>query len=253
MAWQSILADQGPVVRTAGQPRASSVCSRRCGSWTTVGCSTPGRGDRRPHLQLPAVHGAAHLREPGEDRRPPRRRRQGPLLDRRSARSARSCSRSRCPASSPAACSTFIPAAGDFINAEFLGGPNTTMIGNSIQDQFLNQNNYPTGGGDVVRPHVIITIGVAHLHAASSARRISRPPTVATPSREPTSARPRRRRTARALGPQRLRRRSAFIYLFTPIFVIVLFTLQQARAATSTSCGRSSRSTTGRTRSPSRS
>ena len=38
---------------------------------------------------------------------------------------------------------TFIPAAGDFINAQFLGNPNTTMIGNSIQDQFLRQNNYP--------------------------------------------------------------------------------------------------------------
>jgi len=38
---------------------------------------------------------------------------------------------------------TFIPAAGDFVNAQFLGNPNTTMIGNSIRDQFLNQNNYP--------------------------------------------------------------------------------------------------------------
>ena len=38
---------------------------------------------------------------------------------------------------------TFIPAAGDFVNAQFLGNPNTTMIGNSIQDQFLVQLNYP--------------------------------------------------------------------------------------------------------------
>ena len=38
---------------------------------------------------------------------------------------------------------TFIPAAGDFVNAQFLGNPNTTMIGNSIQDQFLRQTNYP--------------------------------------------------------------------------------------------------------------
>jgi len=38
---------------------------------------------------------------------------------------------------------TFIPAAGDFVNAQFLGSPNTTMIGNSIQDQFLRQNNHP--------------------------------------------------------------------------------------------------------------
>lgn len=38
---------------------------------------------------------------------------------------------------------TFIPAAGDFVNAFYLGNPSTTMIGNSIQDQFLVQNNVP--------------------------------------------------------------------------------------------------------------
>ena len=38
---------------------------------------------------------------------------------------------------------TFIPAAGDFVNAQSLGSLLTTMIGNSIQDQFLVQNNHP--------------------------------------------------------------------------------------------------------------
>ena len=39
---------------------------------------------------------------------------------------------------------TFIPAMGDYVNAELLGNPQTTMIGNVIQNQFLTQNNYPT-------------------------------------------------------------------------------------------------------------
>ena len=39
---------------------------------------------------------------------------------------------------------TFIPAMGDYVNAELLGSPETTMIGNVIQNQFLAQNNYPT-------------------------------------------------------------------------------------------------------------
>jgi spermidine/putrescine transport system permease protein len=39
---------------------------------------------------------------------------------------------------------TFIPAIGDYINAEFLGNPNTRMIGNVIQNKFLTQNDYPT-------------------------------------------------------------------------------------------------------------
>jgi spermidine/putrescine transport system permease protein len=38
---------------------------------------------------------------------------------------------------------TFVPATGDYVNADVLGGPYTTMIGNIIQTQFLTQNNYP--------------------------------------------------------------------------------------------------------------
>ncbi len=55
---------------------------------------------------------------------------------------------------------TFIPAAGDFINAEYLGGPNTTMIGNSIQDQFLVQNNYPLASAMSFVLMAIITVFV---------------------------------------------------------------------------------------------
>lgn len=39
---------------------------------------------------------------------------------------------------------TFIPAAGDFINAQLLGGPSNHMIGNVIQAHFLEQSDYPT-------------------------------------------------------------------------------------------------------------
>jgi len=37
----------------------------------------------------------------------------------------------------------FIPAAGDFVNAYYLGSAKTTMIGNVVQDQFLVQVDYP--------------------------------------------------------------------------------------------------------------
>jgi spermidine/putrescine transport system permease protein len=39
---------------------------------------------------------------------------------------------------------TFIPAAGDFINAELLGTPNQFMIGNVIQSRYLEIADYPT-------------------------------------------------------------------------------------------------------------
>jgi spermidine/putrescine transport system permease protein len=39
---------------------------------------------------------------------------------------------------------TFIPAAGDFINAALLGTPNQAMIGNVIQSKFLESLDYPS-------------------------------------------------------------------------------------------------------------
>jgi spermidine/putrescine transport system permease protein len=39
---------------------------------------------------------------------------------------------------------TFIPAVGDFVNAELLGNTQTRMIGNVIQSRFLENNDYPT-------------------------------------------------------------------------------------------------------------
>jgi spermidine/putrescine transport system permease protein len=55
---------------------------------------------------------------------------------------------------------TFIPASGDFVNQLYLGNPNTTMIGNSIQDQFLVQNNIPVASAMSFVLMAIITVGV---------------------------------------------------------------------------------------------
>ena len=38
---------------------------------------------------------------------------------------------------------TFIPAFGDYINAQFLGGTEQPMIGNVIQSLYLKQSDYP--------------------------------------------------------------------------------------------------------------
>jgi spermidine/putrescine transport system permease protein len=55
---------------------------------------------------------------------------------------------------------TFIPAAGDFVNARFLGGPNNTMIGTVVQDRFLVQLDYPTAAALSFVLMVVITAGV---------------------------------------------------------------------------------------------
>jgi spermidine/putrescine transport system permease protein len=54
---------------------------------------------------------------------------------------------------------TFIPAAGDYINAELLGNPNTTMIGNVIQNLFSG-GSYPEAAAASVLLMVVITVMV---------------------------------------------------------------------------------------------
>ena len=55
---------------------------------------------------------------------------------------------------------TFIPAAGDFVNAQLLGGVNTTMIGNVIQREFLTTNDYPHGSALSFMLMAAILLGV---------------------------------------------------------------------------------------------
>ncbi|RHW23393.1 ABC transporter permease [Nocardioides immobilis] len=55
---------------------------------------------------------------------------------------------------------TFIPAAGDYINAELLGSPNTRMVGNEIQDLFY-AGDYPTASALSVALMVTIVVMVA--------------------------------------------------------------------------------------------
>jgi spermidine/putrescine transport system permease protein len=55
---------------------------------------------------------------------------------------------------------TFIPSVGDFIDAELLGGPGTSMIGNVIKRLFEVTGDYPTGAAMAALLIVAILIGV---------------------------------------------------------------------------------------------
>ena len=39
----------------------------------------------------------------------------------------------------------FLPAVGDFVSAQLLGGPETYMVGNLIQQEFFGAENWPFG------------------------------------------------------------------------------------------------------------
>jgi spermidine/putrescine transport system permease protein len=56
---------------------------------------------------------------------------------------------------------TFIPASGDFINAQLLGSPQTQMIGNVIDGRFLRVLDYPTAAALSVTLMVTIVVLVA--------------------------------------------------------------------------------------------
>jgi spermidine/putrescine transport system permease protein len=57
---------------------------------------------------------------------------------------------------------------GDFVSAQLLGGPDTYMVGNLIQDQFFTANNWPFGAALTVVMMAFLAIWmVAYLRSAA--------------------------------------------------------------------------------------
>ena len=64
---------------------------------------------------------------------------------------------------------TFIPAAGDYINAIFLGSTNQSMVGNAIQSLYLNLRDYPTAAAlSFMLMAVIMAVVVIYIRFAGS-------------------------------------------------------------------------------------
>lgn len=62
----------------------------------------------------------------------------------------------------------FLPAVGDFVAAQLLGGPDTYMVGNLIQDQFFTANNWPFGAALTVVMMLFLSVWmVAYLRSAA--------------------------------------------------------------------------------------
>jgi spermidine/putrescine transport system permease protein len=64
---------------------------------------------------------------------------------------------------------TFIPAVGDYINAEILGGTGTFMIGNVIQSLYLKERIYPEAAAlSFVMMAAIVAVVLVYLRAAGT-------------------------------------------------------------------------------------
>jgi spermidine/putrescine transport system permease protein len=68
---------------------------------------------------------------------------------------------------------TFIPAAGDFVNAELLGTPRQHMIGNVIQSKFLVITDYPQAAALSFVLMAAILVGIAAYTRALGAERLT--------------------------------------------------------------------------------
>lgn len=63
----------------------------------------------------------------------------------------------------------FLPALGDFVSAQLLGGASTFMIGNLVQQQFMEGQNWPLGSALTVAMMAALTVlMVAYLRATST-------------------------------------------------------------------------------------
>ena len=64
---------------------------------------------------------------------------------------------------------TFIPACGDYINAELLGTPKQYMVGNRIQSAFLTEHNYPLAASlSLVLMAVVVLMVVLYVRRAGT-------------------------------------------------------------------------------------
>jgi len=135
LAWLNILADEGPVV---GALRAIHVLGETEGLlFTTLAVVAGITYNFFPFMALPLYVSLEQI--------------DGRLLEAAKdlyASPTRAFLRVTLPISAPGIVAgtllTFIPAAGDFINAELLGTPKQQMIGNVIQAKFLESLDYPT-------------------------------------------------------------------------------------------------------------
>jgi spermidine/putrescine transport system permease protein len=66
----------------------------------------------------------------------------------------------------------FLPAVGDFVSAQLLGGPDTYMVGNLIQQQFFGADNWPFGAALTIALMFFLALFVTlYLRGAGAASR----------------------------------------------------------------------------------
>jgi len=135
LAWETILADQGPVVGVLKHLGVLGSDGRLLATSTAVVAGIT--YNFLPFMALPlyvSLEQIDHrLLEAAQD-----------LYSNRAVAFLRVTLPLSLPGVAAGTLLTFIPAAGDFINAQLLGTPQQYMIGNVIQSKFLELTDYPS-------------------------------------------------------------------------------------------------------------
>ena len=164
LAWQSILADQGPIVGILRDLHVLGADGRLLATSTAV--VTGITYNFLPFMALPLYVALeqidARLIEAANDLYASR---------------VQAFLRVTLPLSLPGVFAgtllTFIPAAGDFINAQLLGTPRQHMIGNVIQSKFLELIDYPAAAALSFVLMAGILVGVAAYARALGTERLT--------------------------------------------------------------------------------
>jgi len=153
LAWETILADQGPVVRVLRNIGILGADGRLLA--TSIAVVAGITYNFLPFMALPLYVSLEQI--------------DGRLIEAAQdlyASRWRAFLRVTLPLSLPGVVAgtllTFIPAAGDFINAQLLGSPKQHMIGNVIQSKFLELTDYPAAAAMsfVLMAAILLFIGV---------------------------------------------------------------------------------------------
>ena len=113
---------------------------------------------------------------------------------------------------------TFVPATGDYINADVLGGPGTTMVGNVIQSKFLVQGDYPEAAAlSVIVMAMMVVLVAIYARALGTGDATHE----LVPSMQSSGSPPKSRRWTRFVLPTYTI--AVIVYLAAPIFVMILF------------------------------
>jgi putrescine transport system permease protein len=151
-AWIGILSNNGSAQQLPDVYRAASTS--RCRS------CTPDRGLHRHRLFVPAVHGAAAVRQPGETRPPSA----GGRLRSGAEPWQAFFWKITVPLSRTgiiAGCMlVFIPAVGEFVIPELLGGPDTLMIGRVLWGEFFNNRDWPVASAVAIVMLAILIVPI---------------------------------------------------------------------------------------------